>query len=198
MYKIPLRIWHWFNAFLFFTLILSGLSLHYSSSGSVIIPFEMAVKLHKLAGITTSTLYLYFFIYNFISGNYKQYLPILKPKNLIIQIRFYLSGIFKNESHPFDSTLENKFNPLQKITYFSIMYLMVPVVIVSGLLLLYPENAQSIFWEIYNLKLIAIIHAAMGFCLSLFFVGHIYLATTGEKIVSNFKAMLTGWHESEI
>ena len=37
----------------------------------------------------------------------------------------------------------------------------------------------------------------LGFFLSVFMIGHVYLATTGTKVASNFKSMFTGWHLHE-
>ncbi len=133
---------------------------------------------------------------NITSGNYKQYVPRLKGifKRLLVQIKFYISGIFQNESHPFETTKEQKFNPLQQITYLKIMYIIFPLLVVSGWVLLFPEFILDEIWGISGLTLTAIFHTSIGFILSIFMIGHIYLATTGTTIFSNFKAMITGWH----
>ena len=40
----------------------------------------------------------------------------------------------------------------------------------------------------------AIIHAIVGFLLTIFMIGHIYLGTTGEHPSEYFQAMITGYH----
>ena len=191
-----LRIWHWLNALLFFSLIFSGINLQYVNTKSPIINFQNAVLIHNISGITLTINYLFFFIMNITSGNYKQYVPRLKGifKRLLVQIKFYISGIFQNESHPFETTKEQKFNPLQQITYLKIMYIIFPLLVVSGWVLLFPEFILDEIWGISGLTLTAIFHTSIGFILSIFMIGHIYLATTGTTIFSNFKAMITGWH----
>ena len=105
-YPVWLRIWHWLNALLFFSLIFSGINLQYVNTKSPIIDFQNTVLIHNISGIILTINYIFFFIFNLISGNYKQYLPMLKGilSRLLTQIRFYISGIFKNDSHPFETT----------------------------------------------------------------------------------------------
>lgn len=198
-YPIWLRIWHWLNAVLFLSLIFTGLNLQYASTSSPIIKFQNAVLIHNISGITLTANYLFFFILNIISGNYKQYIPSLHGllNKLFIQAKYYSYGIFKNVPHPFSIDSKNKFNPLQQITYLKIMYIFLPVIILSGWALLFPEYIINRIFDIPGLTLTAVTHTIAGFILSLFMVGHIYLATTGTTALSNFKAMLTGWHESE-
>ena len=195
-YPLWLRIWHWLNALLFFSLIFSGINLQYANPKSSIIDFQNAVLMHNISGITLTINYLFFFIFNIFSGNYKQYLPKLKGilKRLLIQIKYYISGIFRNESHPFETGKEQKFNPLQQITYLKIMYIALPLIIISGWALLFPEFIIQQVFGISGLTLTAIFHTSIGFILSIFMIGHIYLATTGATILGSFKAMITGWH----
>jgi thiosulfate reductase cytochrome b subunit len=132
-----------------------------------------------------------------ISGNWKHYVPRIKTfvSDSIKQGRYYLLGIFKNEEHPFETTEERKFNPLQQSAYLNIMYLVVPLSIITGWALLFPETIANQIFGISGLSLTAVLHTALGFILSVFMFGHIYLATTGSTVASNFKAMVTGWHK---
>jgi thiosulfate reductase cytochrome b subunit len=75
------------------------------------------------------------------------------------------------------------------------MYIAIPLILISGWALLFPEFIINQIWGISGLTLTAIFHTSIGFLLSIFMIGHIYLATTGTTILSNFKAMITGWHE---
>jgi thiosulfate reductase cytochrome b subunit len=196
-YPLWLRMWHWFNALLFLSLIFSGINLQYVNTKSPIINFQNAVLIHNISGITLTANYLFFFILNIASGNYNQYIPKLKGilNRLLLQLKFYISGIFKNESHPFETSKGQKFNPLQQITYLKIMYIVLPLILISGWALLFPEFIINQIWGISGLTLTAIFHTSIGFLLSIFMIGHIYLATTGTSILSNFRAMITGWHE---
>ncbi len=58
---------------------------------------------------------------------------------LILQVKYYLFGVFKGEKPPFPENENRKFNPLQKVTYIAVMYVATPLVILSGIALLFPE-----------------------------------------------------------
>jgi predicted CXXCH cytochrome family protein len=197
-YPLWLRIWHWFNALLFFFLIYSGLTLQYAGIEDQL-SFNTAITLHNTSGVLLSLNYLLFFISGFITGNYKQYIPEFKGlfKRLFLQSKFYLIGIFRNDPHPFETTKKNKFNPLQQLTYLGIMFVLFPIIIITGFGLLFPETIIDEVFGSTGLFLTAILHTATGFFLSMFMFGHIYLATTGRTVTSNLKAMLTGYHEIE-
>ena len=129
LYPLWLRLWHWSNAFLFFVLIVTGFSLHFAGTTAWLIDFKTAVFFHNVAGFTLGGLYLFFVVASILSGNYKHYIPKLRGLLAAIkrQARFYLYGIFVGEPHPYHATLENRFNPLQQITYLQIMYLLLPL-----------------------------------------------------------------------
>jgi thiosulfate reductase cytochrome b subunit len=197
LYPVWLRLWHWTNALFFIILIVSGISLHYSSTHSLLVPFKTAIAAHNAAGIALALTYLGFIAFNFATGNWRQYVPRLRGMvfRIIIQTRFYLSGIFNGDRHPFETTMKRKFNPLQQITYLGIMYVLMPVILASGLFMMFPQYAPVEVLGLGGIWPMATVHAAAGFFLSLFMFGHIYLATTGEKVSANFTAMFTGWHE---
>lgn len=197
LYPIWLRLWHWLNATLFLVLIVSGISLQYSNSSSLLMPFQQAMQIHNIAGISLSILFLFYLIFNIKTKNYKQYIPKIKGAffEMKVQAKYYLHGVFVGAEHPFETTAKNKFNPLQKLTYFGIMFFMVPLVIITGWLLMFPELAPEQIFGMGGVWPMALLHITVGFLLNLFFVGHIYLATHGETPTSNFKSMITGWHE---
>jgi thiosulfate reductase cytochrome b subunit len=196
MYPFWLRFWHWFNAFLFFILILSGLSLHYSDPKTSFLPFNIGVIFHNVAGILLSLNYMFFFIKSIISGNYKHYIPQVRGflGRFYAQIRYYVLGIFINEPHPFDSTPEHKFNPMQQSAYLFIMFVFMPFICISGWLLMFPELAPDQMFGMGGVWPMAFAHTIIGYMLSLFMLVHIYLGTTGSTIGELYKSIITGWH----
>ena len=196
LYPVWLRLWHVVNALLFVLLILSGISLHFSADNELLVGFEIAVLTHNISGIVLSLNYLLFFLMNIFSGNYKYYIPKFKnlTKKIIIQAKFYLVGIFDHEPHPFAVNKENKFNPMQQLGYVSIMYGLVPLIIISGWALLFPEYAPQNFFGFGGVWPMAITHTIVGFALIIFMVVHIYLGTTGHTAGELFKTIINGWH----
>ncbi|MEE4115297.1 MAG: cytochrome b/b6 domain-containing protein [Marinilabiliaceae bacterium] len=199
LYPVWIRLWHILNALLFLALIATGLALQFAGKGSdnPIIPFDKAVAIHNTAAVVLMAGYLYFLIGNFISSNKKHY-RIPKEnfwKDLIIQARFYAFGMFKKEKHPFPVTEDSKFNPLQRLFYALVMYIAMPVLILSGIGLLFPELLLRQFFGLSGLLIADILHVATGFFLTVFLIIHIYTCTLGDKPGTLFKSMINGYHD---
>jgi thiosulfate reductase cytochrome b subunit len=197
LYPGLIRIWHFFNALLIITLIISGLSMQYSDPMNPIIRFDLAVSLHNIAGIILIFNYLLFIIGNTISKNGKHYRISLKglSERLLIQFRYYTFGVFKKDSAPFPVTKKMKFNPIQQVTYFITMYLLMPMLFVTGLPMLF---SGAFIRQLLGAKAFFVtdmIHLIIGFILSIFLVIHLYFCTFGAKPLSNFKSIITGFHE---
>ncbi len=196
LYPVWVRIWHWINAFMFLVLIITGLSMQYSSPDYPMIRFDFAVTIHNIAGIIVVIDYIFYIIANWVTPNGKYYK--LKRKGLIQrltkQFMYYTFGIFKKQSAPFPISIRRKFNPLQKVSYIAAMYLLLPFLIITGLGLLYPEVILSKFLGMSGIHLTDLIHILMGFILSIFMIVHIYFCTMGKTPFSNFKSMIDGWH----
>jgi thiosulfate reductase cytochrome b subunit len=196
LYPVWLRIWHWLNAFIFLVLIVTGLSLQYAGAESKLIRFDYAVTYHNIAGIILTINFVFFVLANRISGNRKYYRIKYKgfPKRLMKQFRYYVYGVFVHESKPYPISQKRKFNPLQKLSYVMVMFVMMPVIIITGFGLLFPEtNIENVF-GISGIYLTALLHIFTGFVLSVFMIVHIYFCTFGKTPGSDFKSMFTGWH----
>jgi thiosulfate reductase cytochrome b subunit len=195
-YPVWIRIWHWVNALMFLFLIVTGLSMQYSSPDYPLIRFDIAVSIHNIAGIIVTIAYFVFVIGNLVTSNGKFYK--LKLNEIVDQLKkqfmYYTFGIFKHESAPFPLSENRKFNPLQKVSYLFAMYAFVPIMIISGLGLLFPDIIVSRVFGISGIHLTDLIHIISGFVLSVFMVIHIYFCTIGKTATSNFRSMINGWH----
>ena len=196
LYPVWIRLWHLLNAILCLILIITGISMQFSNPQMPLIHFKVAVSIHNIAGILLTGNYLLFLTGNLITRNggyYKISFSGLITR-LKIQIRYYSLGLFKNESAPFPVTSLSKFNPLQQFTYVGAMYLLVPILILSGLTMLYPEIIPvRILWS-SGLHLTDLLHILSGFLVSLFMIVHVYFCTIGRSSWSNFKSMINGYH----
>ena len=199
IYLLPrwLRAWHWTNALLIIVLTVTGASLHFAGSDIPVMPFSLARATHNVAGLLLSAAYTFFVLANIVSGNWWQYVP--KPggfwRKVIRQLRFYAWGIFRGEPHPYPPTLESNFNALQQIIYWLVMYVVMPVLIVTGLMFLMPQLAPDRAFGFDGLLPIAVAHYLIGLVIVSFMLLHIYLGTTGVTVTSLFRMMVTGWHE---
>lgn len=199
IYLLPLwiRVWHWTNALLIITLTITGVSLHFSDPALPLVEFSLAARAHNAAGVALVAAYAFFVVANIVSGNWWQYVP--KPPGIFErcwkQTVWYCWGIFRGEPHPYPTTKEVNFNALQSVIYWFIMYLVLPVVLVTGLIFLYPQLAPDRVFGLDGLLPVAVLHYLSGAAIVMFMIAHIYLGTTGNTVTSMFKTMVTGWHE---
>jgi thiosulfate reductase cytochrome b subunit len=196
-YPVWLRIWHGINAIGILILIFTGITMQFSNPGFKLMNFELAVNLHNISGILVTISYLLFFIGNMVTSNKRYYR--LKTKGLLkrlrLQAEYYISGIFNNQRPPFPLSEKRKFNPLQKVSYLIVMYLFVPGLIITGLGLLFPEIIIEDVYKVSGIFLTAILHASLGFLVSIFLIVHLYVASIGKHPLNNFKSIFTGYHD---
>lgn len=198
LYPVWIRLWHVTNALMFILLIITGLALHYAQP-NYWIKFEISVAIHNVAAIILTFNYGIFVIGNMVTKNghfYRHW-----RKNLVVnlwtQFRFYAVGIFKKDKHPFPITEKQKFNPLQKFSYVIVMYFGLPLLIVSGLALMFPGELGLRLFNVSPVVFYDTLHVIVGFVLSIFLVIHIYTCTLGSKPGTLFKSMVSGYHEED-
>ena len=193
-YPTWLRFWHQINALMFLMLIVTGLSMQY---GLFRIGFDVAVSVHNICGIILAFNYLIFIVGNLLSKNYKYYLLQFKGffKDLKTQIQYYCLGIFRGQAPPFPLNKERKFNPLQKLSYAMVMFVFVPVMVLSGLALLFPQLILNKIFGIPGIILTDMLHIIAGFLGSMFMIIHVYFCTIGAKPTASFKSIMNGYHE---
>jgi thiosulfate reductase cytochrome b subunit len=196
-YPVWLRIWHGINALGIITLIITGISMQSSITSSHVLGFNTIVKLHNIAGTLVTLSYFIYFIGNVVTPNGKFYR--IKPRGFfkrpIQQAIYYAWGMFHGMKPPYPISEKRKFNPLQKYAYVMVMYMAVPVVIVSGIALLFPEIILDKVYAFSGVFVTAVVHSAMGFFISIFLMIHLYIASIGKSPLENFKSIITGWHQ---
>ena len=197
LYPKWVRIWHGLNALAIITLIVTGVSMQYSGVDYPKVRFDRAVYLHNIFGVITTFNYVYFLLANLLTGNAKAYIFNMKGlgQRLFLQSKYYLFGYFNGEPKPFPISKKEKFNPLQKLAYTSAMYFLVPLVIVSGLALLFPDIIFERVFHLSGIQVTAVTHASMGFLISVFLVIHLYVASVGKHPLRNYRSIVTGYHE---
>lgn len=181
---------------MFLVLIITGLSMQYSSPDYPMIRFDIAVSFHNIAGIIVTIGYLFFIIVNRFSVNRKYYRFKRKGfiKRLLKQFEYYTIGVYKHVDCPYPVSKKRKFNPLQKLSYLVVIYIFMPIIIITGFALLYPEVNLQEFAGFSGIHLTDLLHIVIGFALSVFMVVHIYFCTIGKTPLANFKSMINGWH----
>ena len=184
------RFWHWLQTVLIMLLIITGFEVHDSIS---LFGFNSAIEVHNFAGITWLVAFAFFVFWVFTTGEWRQYIPT--TKKMLEVVRYYLYGIFRGEPHPVPKRKDAKHNPLQRLTYLALAALLLPIQMATGLLYWTYNSWSNWGFTFLSLKTIAIIHVAGGFAILSFVIVHIYMITTGHKIFTHTRAMISGWEE---
>ena len=145
IFPLWIRFWHWLNALLFILLLYTGISLHFSATGSLLLPYKISAVIHNVSGILLVLLYLFYFVWNLKTKNFKHYIVNLKGvfKKFSVHLQYYMLGIFANKPNPHSPTQKSKFHPIQQLFYFVTMYILIPLVAITGIFLLFPSKARD-------------------------------------------------------
>lgn len=193
LYKRYERFWHWSQALLVISMMVTGFEVHGAYN---LLGFEQAVSFHTIFAWTLLTLWAFTIFWQFTTDEWRQYIPTLKKVDAMI--RYYAFGIFRDAPNPFHKTAERKHNPLQRLAYLALLSALSPIIWGSGLFYLFYS-----YWKVWgvdsylSLEAVAFVHTAGAFMMLVFFIAHVYLTTTGHTPTAHIKTMITGWEEVE-
>ncbi len=199
MYGIYERLWHWLQTFAIVLLIITGLVIHKPDLLGFL-SFRGMVLIHNVvAAILGINAFLSLF-YHLASGEIKQFIP--RPRGFfdqsIEQGLYYLRGIFKSDPHPFEKTPTKKLNPLQQLTYFAILNVLLPLQGLTGIMIWGTQRWPKFSQALGGLPFLAPFHTLIAWLFATFVVMHVYLTTTGHTPLTGIKAMMLGWEDVEI
>jgi thiosulfate reductase cytochrome b subunit len=196
LHPLPIRIWHWVNAGGFIVLILTGANIRNIVN---LFSIETAVEIHSWLGFVLLANYFIWFLYYLLTLNIKIYIPPLHhpvefAKKALRQAKFYGFGLMVGDENPHHSTPDNKFNPMQQMSYLMIMTVLIPVQIITGLFLWDPKLFSPIV-NVVGIQIFDLIHVLLWIFFSAFIIVHFYLATLGHTTWAHIIAMFTGYEE---
>lgn len=196
IHPAPVRVWHWVNAAGFLVLILTGVQIRFADMFDFM-SLKEAVTIHNWVGFVVIADYFLWLVYYLGTGKIKIYFPDLKtfvPK-AIAQAKYYGFGIFKGDHNPHVMTPTNKFNAMQQQAYLSLMLLLLPLQMISGVLLWDVDKFQSVINMVGGLQMLDSLHVLLFYFFCSFMLVHAYLASLGQTPTAHYKAMFTGWEE---
>jgi len=191
IYKRFERFWHWMQALLVILLALTGFDIHY---GWGLFDFEQAVMWHRYLAWAFVILIAFAIFWHLTTGEWKQYMP---GGDAISMLLYYTIGMFRNEEKPVHKTRLSKLNPLQKLAYLGLKIIVIPLAVTSGAFYYYFNDFAGVGPHTRHLELVAYIHTFVAYLLIAFMFFHMYLTTTGATVLTNIKAMITGYEELE-
>jgi thiosulfate reductase cytochrome b subunit len=196
LHPLFVRIWHWTNALIIVVLIITGMQLRIPGI-RIFSSYSLVTNLHKYTGFTLVVSFIFWFVgYLFTGGLVRNYILTLRDiKAMPVQAIYYVYGLFRARKNPFQPSPDHKFNPLQKIAYSSVMFILTPVIIITGILfsdILYFLPAIN---AIGGIRMLDAIHVTFGYFFLIYLVVHVYMATLGEKPYTYVKTMITGYDD---
>jgi Ni/Fe-hydrogenase b-type cytochrome subunit len=199
LHPLPIRIWHWVNALGFIILILTGAQIKLGNKINLF-SFETAVDIHSWLGFILLANYFIWLVYYLLTFKIKIYIPPLHhpiefAKKALRQAKFYGWGLMVGDENPHHSTPDNKFNPMQQVSYLMIMVALIPVQIITGLFLWDPKLFGPVVNLIGGIQIADTIHILLWIFFSAFIIVHFYLATLGHTTWAHIIAMFSGYEE---
>jgi len=194
MYGLYERLWHWLQTFVVILLLFTGVVIHKPDTFGIF-SFQGVVIVHNILAVILVVNAALALFYHLVSGEIQQYIP--RPRGFfdrsIAQSLYYLKGIFREEDHPFEKTPDRKLNPLQQMTYFGLLNILLPLQIITGALMWGTQHWPNLAERLGGLPFLAPLHTLTAWLFAAFTVMHVYLTTTGHSPTSNIKAMIFGW-----
>jgi thiosulfate reductase cytochrome b subunit len=198
MYDAYRRFWHWLQAISIVALLLTGMVIHRPDLFGAL-SWRGVVTLHNVLAVILVLNAALSLFYHLATERMREYIP--RPygffDDAIRQTRYYVSGIFKGEPHPFDKTPEERMNPIQKLTYFGVLNVLLPAQILTGALMWGVQEWPAIAGALGGLPVLAPLHTLLAWLFGCFIVGHVYLTTTGATPLEAIRGMVTGYEQVE-
>jgi thiosulfate reductase cytochrome b subunit len=199
MYDVYERFWHWLQTAAIILLLFTGLVIHRPELLGMF-NFRYMVWLHNLLALILLVNAAMSLFYHLTSGAIRQFIP--RPYGFfdqaILQAQFYLRNIFKGDPHPMAKTKNQKLNPLQQLTYFGLLNVLLPLQIATGALMWGAQQWPAVAGMAGGLPFLAPMHTLAAWLFATFIVAHVYLTTTGPTVLTDIKAMITGWEDVEV
>ncbi len=199
MYESYRRFWHWLQTLSIVILLFTGLIIHRPELFGVF-SFRGVVTIHNVIAVILVMNALLSVFFHIVTERMQEYIP--RPygffDDAIVQAKYYISGIFKGEAHPFEKTPTSRMNPIQKVTYFAILIVLLPLQMLTGALMWGVQKFPAVTNWFGGLPFLAPFHSLIAWTFATFIIVHVYMTTTGTTPFEATRAMITGYEEVEV
>ena len=199
MYEPYRRFWHWMQTLSIVLLLFTGLIIHRPDIFGVF-SFRGVVTVHNVIAVILVINALLSLFYHITTDRMREFIP--HPygffDDAIIQSKYYIFGIFKGEGHPFEKLPNSRMNPIQKMTYFMILNVLLPLQIITGSLMWAVQKFPAFTNALGGLPVLAPFHSLVAWLFATFILVHVYMTTTGATPLEAMRGMVTGYEEVEV
>jgi len=196
LHPLPLRIWHWVNALIVILLLATGIQFRVPGIAALW-RHDPLLALHKWAGLAMTASWIFWVIYGLATRHFVRHYAFRRRdfERMVEQARFYLFLIFRGEKNPFHPSPDEKLNALQKLAYGTVMGIVSPVMVATGLIFVSGFRIGGKLLHFDTIKTIDALHVTGLYLFSLFLVIHVYMATIGPTAFTHIKSMIVGYEE---
>jgi thiosulfate reductase cytochrome b subunit len=202
IHPLPIRIWHWTNAFLFVALIVTGIQIRYIGQIDLGMSFRTAVQWHNYTGFALGAGFIFWLFYHLFSKNMiRRYHTEPNREKFYVdsvkQVKYYALGMLRGERNPQHMTELREFNTLQSVTYQVVLMGLVPIQLATGLLLWDVKRFAGAVDLMGGVRVVDTVHVVLFVFFTAFVLAHAYIGSMGPKPMTHFKEMFTGYDEAE-
>ncbi|MCQ3937144.1 MAG: hypothetical protein DPW18_08870 [Chloroflexi bacterium] len=198
MYEAYRRFWHWLQTATIVILLFTGLIIHRPDLFGAF-SFRGVVTVHNVAAVLLGLNAAFALFYHVATERIREFIP--HPygffDDAILQAKYYVSGIFRGEPHPFEKRPDSRMNPIQKMTYFMILNVLLPLQGLTGILMWGVQKFPAFANALGGLPFLAPFHSLIAWLFAAFILVHVYMTTTGATPLEAMRAMVTGYEEVE-
>ena len=186
------RLWHWTMALSGIVLMATGVVVH-NAGWAGPRALTLSVDLHNLSAVVLLVNAFLSFFYHLTTRAIRHFIP--NPRGLLQRtlehLEYQSRGIFQGDPHPHHPG--HKLNPLQQVTYLSLLGVLFPLQITTGLLIWAVGHWPRFAVAVGGLHVIAPLHNLGAWSFLAFLVLHAYLVTTGATLGDHLRSMVTGY-----
>ncbi|MBI5825045.1 MAG: cytochrome b/b6 domain-containing protein [Chloroflexi bacterium] len=199
MYDTYRRFWHWLQTSSIVILLFTGLIIHRPDIFGAF-SFRGVVTVHNVVAVILVINAALSLFYHITTDRIREFIP--HPygffDDAIVQARYYIGGIFKGEAHPFEKLPTSRMNPIQKMTYFMILNVLLPLQTITGALMWSVQKRPEFANALGGLPFLAPFHSLVAWMFGTFILVHVYMTTTGATPLEAMRGMVTGYEEVEV
>jgi thiosulfate reductase cytochrome b subunit len=189
------RLWHWTMALAGIVLMVTGVVVH-NAGWAGPSALNRSIDLHNVAAavlLVNAGLSLF---YHLATRAIRQFIPRSHGlvQRTLEHIEYQSRGIFLGDPPPHHP--RPKLNPLQQLTYFSLLTFLFPLQIATGLVIWAVGHWPRFADAIGGLHTVAPLHNLGAWLFLAFFMLHTYLVTTGPSLGEHLRSMVTGFRSA--
>ena len=176
----PVVVWHWIHGLCVILLVMTGAQMRLPDVLPIFAKFLNAVNLHNLMGWLLIINYIVWILYHLARREFKTRF-FISPKDFFLHvtdmIHYYGFLIFVGGRFPERCSHYSPFDPLDRAFFLTTMFLLVPILALSGILLLYMNSLMVVIAALGGIRVVDAVHLISGYFMIAFLIIHTYFHT---------------------